>query len=280
MNRFWHNVKSKIGRSVVSNTYAYQLECEKYLAALLKEERYQNDLRLNKHGYKIYSQFDEDGIIQEILRRIGLGPGHFLEIGFGDGNENNTAFLLMKGWKGIGFEAGNKNIKTIRKNCSSYIESKRLTIRREFVNAENIEPLIKSYADHEKISLLSIDIDSNDYWVWQAITCVTPAVVVIEYNAMFPPAESFTVAYDPERVWNGTTYSGSSLKALEKLGAEKGYKLVGCSTSGVNAFFVRDDLAADHFLSPHTAEEHYEPIRSFLTLSQAHPPEFGEWVKI
>ena len=113
-----------------------------------------------------------------------------------------------------------------------------------------------------EIDLLSIDIDNNDYWVWKAITRINPRVVVIEYNATLRPPMSLVVPYEPERTWDGATnYFGASLEAFVRLGRSKGYRLVGCSISGVNAFFVRDDIAGDHFFDPATAEELYEPPR-------------------
>lgn len=98
-----------------------------------------------------------------------------------------------------------------------------------------------------EIDLLSIDIDGNDYWVWKAMTAIRPRVVVIEYNSSFGPDRSVTVAYDPsfrryEKHPSGLYY-GASLQALNKLAAQKGYFLAGCDSAGVNAFFVRDDLA-------------------------------------
>jgi hypothetical protein len=61
--------------------------------------------------------------------------------------------------------------------------------------------------------------------------------------------------------WDGTSYYGASLKALELIGSRKGYELVGCSLSGINAFFVRRDLVKDSFCAPFTAENHFEPPR-------------------
>jgi hypothetical protein len=74
---------------------------------------------------------------------------------------------------------------------------------------------------------------------------------------------SWVVPYDP-KAWGWNTFgngNGASLKALEELGAKKGYNLVGCDLCGVNAFFVRNDLLKDRFAAPYTAENHYEPFR-------------------
>jgi hypothetical protein len=114
------------------------------------------------------------------------------------------------------------------------------------------------------IDLLSIDIDGNDYWVWQSITVVEPRVVVIEYNARYPPGLSWIMPYNPRNQFWDDGYFGASLSALEELGRQKGYVLVGCDFTGTNAFFVRQGLANGKFCAPFVAENHYEPPRYFL----------------
>ena len=133
-----------------------------------------------------------------------------------------------------------------------------------------------------EIDLLSIDIDFNDYWVWKAVNAVNPRAAVIEYNAGLRPPLSLTVPYQPNRSGDGTNFFGASLEAMVRLGAQKGYRIVGCNISGSNAFFVREDLCAGHFLEPATAEEHYEPPRHFFSLLLAGPlaPKPGPYVAV
>lgn len=123
-------------------------------------------------------------------------------------------------------------------------------IKKEFITAENINQLLQKYRVPREFDLLSIDIDSNDYWVWKAIDNYSPRVVVIEYNSCIPPNESKTIKYDPNARWDGTDYFGASLLALAKLGKSKGYSLVYCESSGVNAFFVRNDLIKNYIGYP------------------------------
>ena len=119
--------------------------------------------------------------------------------------------------------------------------------------------------------LLSIDIDGNDWHVWKAVNAVNPRVVVIEYNGKFPPDLDWKQAYNPRHVWDGTDWHGASLKAFENLGKEKGYRLVGTNLRGCNAFFVREDLAADLFYELSTAESLYNPLRLNLQYISNHP---------
>jgi hypothetical protein len=115
-----------------------------------------------------------------------------------------------------------------------------------FINKENIDSLFARNGISGEIGLLSVDIDGNDYWVWEAIHSVNPAIVVAEYNARFGPELAVTVPYDPDFVRSKAHYSmiyyGASLKALCLLSEKKGYAFVGCNTAGNNAFFVRRDL--------------------------------------
>jgi hypothetical protein len=117
----------------------------------------------------------------------------------------------------------------------------------------------------ETFDFLSLDVDQNTYYVWEGLAAFRPRVAVIEYNAAIPPAVDWKVRYAPGRAWNGSPNFGASLKALERLGARMGYCLVGCDFNGVNAFFVRSDLADGNFLAPFTAENHYEPPRLMIT---------------
>ena len=138
------------------------------------------------------------------------------------------------------------------------IDNDHTLIKKEFISAENINEILKKYDVPERFDLLSIDLDYNDYWIWEAIETYVPRVVVIEYNATLGPSESQVVEYDPYHRWDGTDHFGASLLALGRLGHLKGYELIGCDSKGVNAFFVRSDLVEDHF-EIRSIEELYTP---------------------
>jgi hypothetical protein len=231
--------------------------------------------RLMAHGFKIFSQSDEDGIIQEVFRRIGTTDRRFIEFGVEDGTECNTRLLLMLGWSGLWLDGSAENVRRMDARAEG------ASTAALFITAENIDAVLGEWAGGTpdapaEIDLLSIDIDCNSYWVWRAIRSANPRVVITEYNASYPPPLEFVVPYDPEAAWDGSNYFGASLASLAKLGADKGYGLVGCNLSGVNAFFVRNDLLSC-FHDPYTAEEHYEPPRYELGLSlrNGHPSAFG-----
>lgn len=224
--------------------------------------RFRDPQRLLGSGFKVFSMHDEDGIIEEIFRRVGETNRWFVEFGAGDGLENCTTYLLMKGWSGAWIEGSAACYQAILRHLSFAIEEKRLRVKYSFITAENIEALFAELGVPEEFDFLSIDIDRNDYWVWEAIRHWRPRVVAIEYNASWMASVACVVPYEPYATWDGSNYAGASLKALEYLGRRKGYCLVGCNFTGVTSFFVREDLAAGgRFKEPFTAENHFEPPR-------------------
>lgn len=181
---------------------------------------------INRFERQVFSQNGEDGLIEHIFDRIGETNKYFVEIGAGDGIENNTRYLKDKGWTGLQIDG-----------------QKSEGIKKYFVTAENVENILRKNRVPEKFDFLSIDIDGMDYWVWKAISHFQPRVVVIEYNASIPLYKNLTVGYNPKFIWDGTTFFGASLGALSKLAEAKGYHLVATNLNGVNAFFVKKILA-------------------------------------
>jgi hypothetical protein len=238
-------------------------QAELFTQTLLNDPKRQDPKRLGRYNLKMTSQNGEDGIIAEIFHRIGTTNRYFVEFGAANGAENNTVCLLRQGWGGLWMDADAALVETVNKTFRQEIEGGKLTVLETFITAENIEDLFQQGNVPEEFDLLSIDIDRNDYYVWEKITRFRPRVVIVEYNAGIPSPTSWVIPYDAKAFGfnsfgNG---NGASLKALEELGSRKGYSLVGCDLCGVNAFFVRSDLLGDHFASPYTAENHYEPFR-------------------
>jgi len=247
-----------------------------YLDRLLAGERYADPRRLARHEAQVFSQGGEDGTIAEIFRRIGTASRTFLEIGVGDGLENNTTFLLWQGWSGWWVEGNGEYAARIRGTFRAPLAEGKLTLIESFVRSGEVAGLLERHHVPAEHDLFSLDIDRNTYWAWAALGKFRPRAAVIEYNASIPPEVDWKVEDRPERAWNGSVYFGAGLKALENLGRELGYSLVGCGLTGANAFFVRDDLVGDRFAPPYTAENHYEPPRYFLARRQGHPAGFSD----
>jgi hypothetical protein len=273
MNRRWNKILGNLGISErvvgIQNARLQRASnlanLQQHRRDLLATARYSDDRRLPKFGYRVYSQSDEDGILHEIFRRIGDGGRTFVELGAGDGIENNSLFLLMQGWRGLWVEGSARRVAGAKKKLVGVIPEGRVVVEEHFVTAANVDSLLSKYAPSQSVDLLSIDLDGNDYYILDAIRSISPRVIVVEYNAKFPPDFPWVMQYNEAHEWDSTDYFGASLKALERLLSTKGYSLVGCNLLGTNAFFVRtDQIREDLFCPPFTAENHYEPARYFL----------------
>lgn len=234
---------------------------------LRRDPRYSDPLRLHGSAAQVCSQNGEDGMIAEIFRRIGTGNRVFAEIGVGDGNENNTAYLLAQGWKGYWLDGDDQFAATLRSRPDI---APRVTALVGFLTRENVDSMFAKLGVPEDLDLLSLDVDQNTYYLWEGLRRFKPRVVVVEYNATVPPDVVWKVRYDPQAVWDQSNNFGASLAAYEALGRELGYSLVGCDFIGTNAFFVRSDLTGDRFAAPFTAANHYEPPRYELRYRRGH----------
>lgn len=221
--------------------------------------------KLEDIEFRVFSQFGEDGILQYLIRTIGAHPDTFVEIGTGDYRESNTRFLVQNNnWRGLVIDGGEAHVKFVLGTGMAWRHD--VEPVSAFVTRENVNDLIRDNGFTGDVGILSIDVDGNDYWLWEAVDAVNPAIVVMEYNALFGPEAAITVPYDPAFVNSEAHYSqlyfGASLGAFVHLANERGYRFIGCSSNGANSFFVRDDVAGD--LPSLTSAEGYRAAR-FLT---------------
>lgn len=255
--------------------YQARLEIERLLEPLRADPR-----RLEPYGFKVYSQQDEDGILEEIFRRLGIAPGTFVEIGVEKGLESNTHYLIHKGWEGMWLEGDDKHRPAIEGKFAPVL-GRRLHVRFGYVTAETINDALRPAPP--ELDFLSIDVDGMDIHLLEALTH-RPKVICIEYNAKFPPSLSKRPTYDPQFRWAGADYMGSSLLAIAEAASGKGYRLVGTNITGANAFFVRSDLAGDLFPDPATAAALYNPPRYWLWSDHfahvGHRADFGPYTDL
>jgi hypothetical protein len=255
---------NRIARLQDAVTALISIQAQQFLEwKKLTDPRFSEAKRLQRYAFQVCSQNGEDGIIQEIFRRIGTTDRVFFESGVGTGIENNTAFLLALGWNGFWVDSNPRFLKKLEK--TGMLERNQLRYLVSKINKENICSLFSKLGVPQEFDLLSLDIDQNTYYAWEALGQYRPRLVVIEYNGALPAETHWVVQYSPERTWDGTINYGASLKALENLGRDLGYSLVGCEPLGANAFFVRDDFLGNHFAGPYTSENHFEPARFHLT---------------
>ena len=235
------------------------------------DPRYHDPRHLCRAQGQVYSQNGEDGIIAEIFARIGTTNRVFVEIGVGDGIENNTRLLLESGWTGVWIDCGEENARAVRSRFREAIADQRLTFIDQMATAETVDDLLVAAGVPERIDLLSVDVDANTHHLWRAIRSVTPRVACVEYNGSYPPSLAFETPYAADATWDRSNRYGASLKALERLGEEKAMRLVGCDWHGVNAFFVAREWCDERFLGPFTAEAHHQPPRYAYEGMAGHP---------
>jgi hypothetical protein len=173
-----------------------------------------------------------------------------------DGRECNTAALVRAGWNGMMIEGDPQKFAALSR---TYADAPTVRLVNAYVSAENIAALFAENGVPRELDLLSIDIDGNDYWVWEALAAYRPRAVVIEYNATHPPPERWVMTYNPTHRWGDDTYYGAGLASLAALGERLGYALIGTDVRGVNAFFVRDDMLPAVRFPRLTAAEAYHP---------------------
>jgi hypothetical protein len=221
-----------------------QLLLEMHLQQLLQAPPYDAAKRLERHGLRAFSQNDEDGIVQEVFRRIGAGDKTFVEFGVQDGLQNNTRLLLYQGWRGLWIEADANACRSMGRSFAAEIASGKLQVCQSLVTAENITGLIDA-ARLGDIDLLSIDIDGNDYWIWQALQCVKPRIVIAEAHPELG-REEWVMPYEPKFVARDAppgTAMGASPAAMFQLADSLGYRPVAANLYGFNIFFARRDVA-------------------------------------
>jgi hypothetical protein len=200
---------------------------------------------IHANEFRVFSQWGEDGIIQFLLNRVPIENKVFVEFGVGDYTESNTRFLLKhSNWSGLVIDGSDQYIKQIRQSELPWRHD--LKTECSFITKDNINQLISAHDITGDIGILSVDIDGNDYWVWQAIDCIQPRIVICEYNSLFGPDQKISAVYDDSFVINKAHFSGlywgASIAAFNYLAEQKGYSLVGSNSAGNNIFFVRNDV--------------------------------------
>jgi hypothetical protein len=231
-------------------------------------------------GWNSYSQCDEDGITRECLRRIASATSlskTFIEVGCGNGLENNTHQLVLEGFRGCWIDGNKEDIAQLRREVTSD-SSGRLLVQHRFLTKENIIEVMQGCKQHlatEDVDFFSLDIDGNDiHLVRASLGTLRPKLLCVEYNGKFPPPTRLEMAYASSHRWDLSDYFGASLQSW--VDALSDYTLVSCNISGVNAFFVRNDLKSLFTIYP--TETLYQPPRYWLISQTGHPSSL-RWLR-
>jgi hypothetical protein len=217
---------------------------------------------INEVEFKVFSQWGEDGIIDWLVNSIPTLPKTFIEFGVETYTESNTRLLLLNhNWSGLVIDGSLQNIQNIKKQNIYWRHN--LNAIHAFIDVDNINELFSISNFGTQIGILSIDIDGNDYWVWDKIQITKPVIVICEYNAVFGDLNPITIPYNSE--FQRTNYSdtnlyfGASIQALINLAEKKGYEFIGTNSHGCNAFFI--DKNYSHNITDKISDKYIFPSK-------------------
>jgi hypothetical protein len=243
------NFFKKLHRKLFPTSY---YACQAVLRSSLNDHyaRYGqvNPLSPSVFGMKFFSQGDEDGITLEIVDRLDINEGTFIEIGCGDGLENNTAVLVLKNFKGCWHDGNSKNYLKFIKNMGQSEWKDKLIFNNDWISKENVAAVLeedKKFLSSDTVDIVSIDVDSTDVGIAEACALhVKPKLIIVEYNASIPFSTKQSIKWNCKE-WSFDDYQSGSLRAIAE--TLTNYILVGCSSSGTNAFFVLREAINNKF---------------------------------
>lgn len=202
----------------------------------------------DQYRKNIYSQCGEDGVIEYLLGLANIDKGYFVEFGGWDGKHlSNCALLADKGWQGCFIEGDSTRYLDLVRN---YPEGKGVVSLNAYVGTtgeNSLDALLDSARAPAEITVLSIDIDGNDYHVWNALKRYTPVLCVVEFNPTIPANVGFVQDYDRELNF------GNSLAALNELAEQKGYALV--AATDWNGFFMPKAMCEQFTIPTYTPSQ-------------------------
>lgn len=255
---FTNKIDAAIHRSIsfnlrsLSDSYSESLESSVMLNQNLLMHQMQKDAFNKKNlNMSIFSESDEDGLLLYIFSKIGFMNKICIDIGGGAGllGSNTANLILNHGFNGLIFEGEKNNAEVLKRIYNTKKATKHFPpkIVCEYVSPKNINSLIETQEIYGEIDLLSIDIDSIDYWIWDAITIVEPNVIIVEVQCILNENESKTVPINFKNTIFETInnqhygiYNSASLMAFDKLAKRKGYSLIATSQLGFNAIFIKN----------------------------------------
>jgi len=235
--------------------------------------------------FRCFSQNGEDGLLLYLFSLVGTTNRKAVEICAGDGVECNTANLVINhGWQGLMVDGDTQSIqrgKEFYVRCQDTFSSVPALVS-AWITVDNVNTIIADHGFTGNIDLLSLDMDGVDYWIWQAMTAVTPRIVILEFNPAWGPSLSVSIPYNPEFHIDYSKrpyYCGASLAAWVKLGRQKGYRLIGVQRLGFNAVFLRSDVGTELFpeISPEECFQDNQRLRAWHSGWIPSTAERAEW---
>jgi hypothetical protein len=192
-------------------------------------------------GLRIFSNMEEDGIILWLIASLNIDRGNFIDIGANDSINSNCANLFFNfDWQGIFIDADKQLLKIGKHNYTLFGKTKKQNLKfiKSFLNTENVNDVINKNKQDDKIDFMSIDIDGNDYFIWEALSCVNPKIVLIENKVEYG---KYDIVIPADKYFEPGNW-GASPVSITKLAVQKGYRLAAANRKGFNMFFLRNDL--------------------------------------
>ncbi len=208
--------------------------------------------RLKDYSYNIESQWGEDGIIEEIFKRIGDGNKTCVEFGAYDGSHLSNTWNLWfnKNWKALLIEGDTARANRLKKYTAdrANVKAVQAFVSYLYNDKNTIDAIMKrEWSEVKNVDLMSIDVDGDDYYIFQSITKYNPRVAIIEYNPTIPAHLDI--------VQKSGQYFGVSASMLVKLAKLKGYSLI--EMVGTNCFFIKDEEYSKIYDTTYTLEDFF-----------------------
>jgi hypothetical protein len=195
-------------------------------------------LKLNTKRNRYHSQWGEDGLLEYILSKLPVSDKQLVEFGAWDGKHLSNSFHLIEKFKfsALLIEMDSDRFQELERNMLPY-KSICLNLMVGYQGDAKLDSILAKTEIPLDFDLLSVDIDGNDFQVWEAMVLYKPKVVIIEINSSIFPGR--VIVNNPDHPFE-LFVSGSSITALNQLAQSKGYKLI--AHIGCNAIFVREEL--------------------------------------
>lgn len=235
--RIWQRIRALGGRARPATTPA---ALRRHAESALTEDR---------------SYAGEGAHLRAVLARCAIDGGTVVDIAAGDGVTQSCTLPLFRdpAWGGLAVEMDPDRSALLE---YAYRPFEGVRVARRRVTPDNVEGLLSEYGIDERFEVLNLDLDSYDLAVMEALLrAFRPAVITMEINEKIPPPVYFAVRWDPAHVWRGDHFYGCSLTAAAGLLRPAGYVLEALVCN--NAFFVRDDIAAEHGITDRDVAEAY-----------------------
>ena len=253
------NLKIKDQLNTLSRLTMSQIEINQRALVVKYNELYKKDKALlpalADTGFRVHSQFEEDGLLLYIFSIIGTRTKKSVEIGTSDGTECNTSnFILYHGWKGLLIDGSEEMMKRGRAFFAAHPNAvlNEPKLVNSWISKDNINDTIRNNGFEGEIDLLSIDIDGVDYYILDAINCISPRVIICEINSAVPLGRALTIPYSDDfycwdKPYPENVFRSLSLTAAQKLMKSKGYRMVGAHRLGFNIIFIKNGIGEDVF---------------------------------